>query len=222
MQQSTTSLRQNNLRHILARLPEGVQLVAVSKFQPLDALADLYEAGQRVFGESRVDEVVAKAAALPADCRWHFIGHLQTNKLRRLLPIVHMIESVDSLRLLRLISVEAERIGRTIDVLLQVHVAAEETKTGFLPSEIIPAAQAALLLPGIHIRGIMGMATNTPDTARIAADFAAIAALASELRTVIPSATTISMGMSGDWHIALAHGANSLRIGSSLFGPRLQ
>ncbi len=222
MHQSSTSLRQSNLRHILALLPEGVQLVAVSKFQPLDALADLYEAGQRAFGESRVDEVVAKAAALPADCRWHFIGHLQTNKLRRLLPVVHMIESVDSLRLLQLISAEAVRIGRVIDVLLQVHVAAEETKTGFLPSEIIPAAQAALDLPGIRVCGIMGMATNTDNVNRITADFAAIAALGHQLRQLIPAATTISMGMSSDWPIALSQGTTSLRIGSSLFGPRLR
>lgn len=210
----------SNILRLRAMLPEGVRLVAVSKFHPVEAVREAYSAGQRLFGESRVDEIVAKAAAMPADCVWHFIGHLQTNKLRRLLPAVNVIESVDSERLLRLIDSEAQRIGRTIDVLLQVHVAAEETKTGFSPDDLIKCARACKDLTGVRIRGVMGMATNTDSTDRINADFAAIAETGQRLRQIIPDATELSMGMSGDWPIAVAHGATLVRIGTDIFGSR--
>lgn len=210
----------SNLLRLRAEIPEGVRLVAVSKFHPVEAVREAYAAGQRIFGESRVDEVVAKAAALPPDCIWHFIGHVQTNKLRRLIPVVHVIESVDSERLLRLISAEAARIGRTVDVLLQVHVAAEETKTGFLPDDLIECARVCESLPNVRVRGVMGMATNTDSLDRIAADFEAIAECGARLRRVIPDATELSMGMSGDWPIAVAHGATLVRIGTDIFGSR--
>lgn len=210
----------NNILRLRGLLPAGVKLVAVSKFHPVEAVREAYEAGQRLFGESRVDEVVAKAAAMPADCVWHFIGHVQTNKLRRLLPAVSVIESVDSERLLRLISTEAERLGRTIGVLLQVHVAAEETKTGFLPDDLIECARACKNLPAVDIRGVMGMATNTESTERLNADFAAIAACGASLREIIPTATQLSMGMSGDWPLAVNHGATLVRIGTDIFGSR--
>lgn len=209
-----------NITRFKAMLPDGVQLVAVSKFQPLEKLKDAYSVGQRHFGESRADELAAKAAEMPSDTVWHFIGHLQTNKARRVVAHASIIESVDSERLLRLISSEAMRINRTIDVLLQVHVAAEETKTGFSATELLECANNCKSLPGINICGVMGMATNTDNIDRINSDFAAIASVSHELRTIIPSASVISMGMSDDWHLAVSHGANSVRIGSAIFGSR--
>lgn len=203
-----------------SELPAGVKLLAVSKFHPVEALREAYDAGQRRFGESRADELVAKAAVMPKDVEWHFIGHLQTNKVRRIIPVVSVIESVDSERLLRMIDEEAVRAGRTdIRVLLQVHVAAEETKTGFLPEEIPAVAKTPL--KAVSIAGVMGMATNTDSEARINADFAAIAAAGKALREVIPSATELSMGMSGDYPLAIAHGATSVRIGTDIFGSRI-
>lgn len=211
----------SNLQRLRQQLPVGVRLVAVSKFHPVEAVREAYDAGQRLFGESRVDEVVAKAAAMPDDCVWHFIGHVQTNKLRRLIPAVSVIESVDSERLLRLISAEAERAGVRMRVLLQVHVAAEETKTGFLPDDLINCARACKDLPAVEIKGVMGMATNTDDEARVRADFAAIARTGERLRQIIPAATELSMGMSGDWPLAVDNGATLVRIGTDIFGNRL-
>lgn len=210
----------NNLRSILRQLPEGVELVAVSKFHPLEQLREAYDAGQRRFGESRADELVAKAGAMPDDVVWHFIGHLQTNKVRRVVACASVIESVDSERVLCAVSAEAERIGRRMDIFLQAHVAAEETKTGFLPEEIPAVAELAASLNGVRVVGLMGMASNTDDENRVNSDFAALADLSRELRRVIPSATELSMGMSGDWPLAVAHGATLVRIGSAIFGPR--
>lgn len=209
-----------NLERVLGQLPAGVNLVAVSKFQPLEAIQEAYAARQRRFGESRADELAAKAAAMPADVQWHFIGHLQTNKVRRVVACRPVIESIDSERLLRLVNDEASRARVTIDVLLQVHVAAEESKTGFLPHELLDCARACATLPNIRIRGIMGMATNTDSADRIRADFQAIAAVAAQLRVFLPKATILSMGMSGDWPIAVEQGANLVRIGSAIFGSR--
>lgn len=210
----------SNIDVIRRQLPAGVELVAVSKFQPLEAVGEAYAAGQRRFGESRADELAAKAAAMPADVEWHFIGHLQTNKVRRVVGSASVIESVDSERLLRLISAEAVRAGKTVGVMLQVHVAAEETKTGFLPDELIACAHSCAALPGVRIMGVMGMATNTDSAPRIAADFDAIAAVGARLRQIIPGATALSMGMSGDWPLAVERGATFVRIGSAIFGSR--
>ncbi|MDE6513709.1 MAG: YggS family pyridoxal phosphate-dependent enzyme [Muribaculaceae bacterium] len=210
----------NNLRAILGQLPPAVGLVAVSKFHPLEQLREAYDAGQRRFGESRADELAMKAAAMPDDVVWHFIGHLQTNKVRRVVTCASVIESIDSERVLRAVSVEAERIGRCMDIFLQAHVAAEETKTGFLPEEIPAVAGLAASLKGVRVVGLMGMASNTDDENRINADFAVLAELSRELQRVIPSATELSMGMSGDWPLAVAHGATLVRIGSAIFGPR--
>ncbi|MDE7388703.1 MAG: YggS family pyridoxal phosphate-dependent enzyme [Muribaculaceae bacterium] len=212
------SLRLNEVR---SQLPQGVDLVAVSKFHPVEALMAAYRSGQRLFGESRADELAAKAVVMPSDVKWHFIGHVQTNKLRRIMPHVAMIQSVDSERLLMLIDSEAGRIGRQPDVLLQVHVAAEETKTGFTPDELLDVAlRCAPQLRNARICGVMGMATNTDDAARIASDFAAIAETAAALRKILPDATTISMGMSDDWQEAISHGSTMVRIGSAIFGSR--
>ncbi len=210
----------NNLEHVLAALPAGVKLLAVSKFQPIGKLREAYVAGQKRFGESRADELAAKAAVLPADIEWHFIGHLQTNKVRRVVAHASIIESIDSERVLRAVSAEAVKAGRTVKILLQVHVAAEDTKTGFAPGEIEDAARLALTLPGIRVTGVMGMATNTDCTDRIVADFRAIADVGSRLRNIIPAASEVSMGMSGDWPLAVGQGATIVRIGSAIFGDR--
>lgn len=211
----------SRLDELRRALPDGVKLVAVSKFHPLDALKEAYGAGQRRFGESRADELAAKAAAMPADVEWHFIGHLQTNKVRRVVGCAAVIESIDSERVMRAVSAEAVRVGREIAVLLQVHVAAEDTKTGFAPDEVERTARLAATLPGIKVAGVMGMATNTADQARVAADFRAIAAVGRRLREIIPDAREVSMGMSGDWPLAVEEGATLVRIGSTIFGDRV-
>lgn len=213
-------LIRNNLREVTEQLPAAVKLVAVSKFQPLESLQQAYAAGQRRFGESRADELAAKAAAMPDDVEWHFIGHLQTNKVRRVVAHASVIESVDSLRLLQAISNEAEKSGKVMRVLLQVHVAAEETKTGFLPEELSDAARVACSLPGVEVIGIMGMATNTDSEERVSEDFRTIAELGKTLRSITPDAAEISMGMTGDWSLAVEAGATIVRIGSGIFGSR--
>lgn len=206
---------------------DGVQLVAVSKFHPAQAIMAAYSAGQRDFGESRALELVDKASTLPADIRWHFIGHLQTNKVRLIMPHVGMIQSVDSERLLRLIDTEARRIDRTVDILLQVHVAAEETKTGFTSGQLLALLDSLTpgQLPGVRVRGVMGMASNTDDTDRIRADFEALRQSFEAIRTTPyvasqNSCDTISMGMSHDYPLAIDCGSTMVRIGTTIFGDR--
>ncbi len=206
-------------------LPDEVTLVAVSKFHPVEALQCAYNAGQRVFGESRAAEMVGKAKVLPDDIRWHFIGHLQTNKVRQIVPYVSLIHSIDSERLLKCVSDEAVRAGRTVDVLLQAHVADEETKTGFLPEQLKAFADSfdASAYPGIRVRGLMGMATNTDNEERVKADFQALKQLF-DILIATPVAAgnfdVLSMGMSHDYKLALECGANMVRIGSMIFGER--
>ncbi len=212
------------LRGVRASLPERVRLVAVSKFHPVEALREAYDAGQRIFGESRAQELAAKAAVLPDDIDWHFIGHLQTNKVRPVVAAATVIQSVDSLRLLRAIDAEARRAGRCIDVLLQVHVAREETKFGFDPDELPAAATEALTLDGVRVTGIMGMASNTDDTDRVADDFRRIRAafddLAAGAMAANDSFRTVSMGMSHDRDIAVSCGSTMVRVGTDIFGER--
>lgn len=185
-----------------------------------------YSAGQRDFGESRATELAGKAASLPADIRWHFIGHLQTNKVRLIMPYVSMIQSVDSERLLRLIDAEAHRIGRTVDILLQLHVAAEETKTGFTPDALTALLRSLSPgdLPAVRVRGVMGMASNTDDTDRVRADFEAIHSAFGDIRAIPFIARqpfdTISMGMSHDYPLAIGCGSTMVRIGTTIFGQR--
>lgn len=215
-----------NIAAIRSTLPANVELVAVSKFHPVEALQAAYDAGQRVFGESRAAELAAKAVALPDDIRWHFIGHLQTNKVRQVVPHASLIHSIDSERLLRMVNAEAAKIGRTIDVLLQVHVAQEETKYGFSPDELVAMAENGILseMTSVRVVGVMGMATNTDDETRIAADFDAIrdtfARLHDGAMAKHPEFTVISMGMSDDHQLAIAHGSNMVRIGTAIFGYR--
>lgn len=210
------------LRAIKSELPGEVTLIAVSKFHPVEAIMEAYAAGQRDFGESRVQELAAKSPSLPADIRWHFIGHLQTNKARQAVEHASMIQSVDSLKLLKLIDSEGCRQGKTVDILLQVHVAAEETKTGFSPQELPEAVELAKKLPAVRVRGIMGMATNTDDTDRIRADFRLLKECFEKASAMVgnPAFDTLSMGMSDDRSIAIAEGSTMVRVGTDIFGSR--
>lgn len=205
--------------------PSGVELVAVSKFHSADKLREAYDAGQRIFGESRVNELLEKQPLLPSDISWHFIGHLQTNKVGKLVGRVDMIESVDSLRLLDAIDAAAEARGITVNVLMQVHVAAETTKFGFLPDELLDyfTSKSFEKLKAVHICGLMAMATNTDDSRRIESDFASVAALRRRILEAAPELRgfdILSMGMSDDYHTAIACGSTHVRIGTDIFGPR--
>lgn len=207
-------------------IPEGVELVAVSKFHPSEAIMDAYGAGQRVFGESRALELEAKAGELPADIDWHFIGHLQTNKVRKVVAHASLIHSIDSERLLRAVDDEAVKAGRKPGVLLQLHVAKEETKFGFTPEELLDFVTPELLasLKAVEIRGVMGMASNVDDEERIRSDFREIRTAFDRLRAGVfassPSFSIVSMGMSHDWPIAVEEGGNMIRVGTSIFGER--
>lgn len=217
---------QSAIRDILSEIPEGVNLVAVSKFHHSDMVLEAYRAGQRRFGESRVQEFLAKREVLPDDIEWHFIGHLQTNKVRSIIGKTSLIESVDSIRLLDLIDAESAKAGVVTNVLLQVHVAMEETKFGFDAEEIAQyfASRGFERLTNTHICGIMGMASNTDDMQRVASDFQRISDIYCSIRDDaslgLRGFDVLSMGMSGDWPIAVEQGANLIRIGSAIFGPR--
>lgn len=192
-------------------------MICVSKFHSQEAIIEAYEAGERDFGESRVQELLPKYEALPKDIRWHFIGHLQTNKVKMIVPFVHLIHSVDSLRLLETINREAEKIGRKVRVLLEVHVAKEETKSGFTPEELLSLDLPLSTLNHVEICGVMGMATNTDDQQEIRRCFREIKNLAHSLPIEQP---IISMGMSDDYQLAIQEGSTMVRIGSSIFGER--
>ena len=214
------------IAEIRSTLPEGVTLVCVTKFHPVERLMEAYEAGERDFGESRVQELVRKYEEMPKDIRWHFIGHLQTNKIRQIVPFVHLIQGVDSLHLLEEISKEAQKIGKVVNVLIEFHVAEELTKSGFSPEDadslqaIIDLNHAPAFLreyPGVNIIGVMGMASNTDDLSRIRQDFEQLASL---FRYLFPRGGVLSMGMSGDFPLAIQAGANMIRVGSLIFGVR--
>lgn len=210
----------------------GVTLVCVSKFHPAEAIMEAYDCGERDFGESRVQELLPKYEALPKDIRWHFIGHLQTNKVKQIVPFVHMIHSVDSLRLLETINREAEKIGRRVKVLLEVHVAKEETKSGFMPEEFLSLNTQLSTLNNVEVCGVMGMATNTDDQTEWRRCFREIKSLASSLIASSPISYSeashssqserpqISMGMSDDYRVAIEEGSTMVRIGSTIFGIR--
>ncbi len=207
-------------------MPSGVTLVAVSKFHPVEAVMEAYGAGQRCFGESRVQELLEKIPQCPSDIRWHFIGHLQTNKVRSLIGKTALIESVDSERLLDLIDKESARAGVVTNVLMQLHVAMEETKFGFYPEELLAFFRERKFerLTATHICGVMGMASNTDDMTRVADDFRKIHSvfreIADDSSLGLRGFDTVSMGMSGDWRVAVEQGSNMVRIGTSIFGPR--
>lgn len=208
----------DNIRSVRAHIPAGVTLVCVSKFHPVEAIREAYEAGERHFGESRVQELQKKVPALPTDIHWHFIGHLQTNKVRDLLKLrPYLIQSVDSERLLRAINDEAAKQGIVQDVLLEVHVAQEESKTGFSPEEIknLQSQITNHKYPNISILGLMCMATNTDDEAEIRRCFTEAKKILNNLSTPV-----LSMGMSDDYRLAIECGSTMVRIGSTIFGSR--
>ncbi len=206
---------ENNYKAVTSTLPKGVTLCAISKFHPAEAIATLYDLGQRVFGESRPQELAAKAHSLPSDIEWHFIGHLQTNKVHFVVQHASLIESVDSLKLLTALSKEAVKQGKRIKVLLQMHIAKEETKQGFSESEIVEILESETL-ENIDIVGLMAMASYTDDEAQIRREFLSVKALYDKY----PTLKTLSMGMSGDYPIAIECGASSVRVGSLIFGGR--
>ena len=219
------SIKQN-LLNILKELPSDVKLVAVSKFHPVEAILEAYDSGQRVFGENRPQELLSKAQALEGkDISFHFLGHLQTNKLKMVLPYVDMVESVDSIHLLKAVDDWGRNNGKIINVLLELHIAAEQTKQGFAEEEILDIMFNAGSYKNIRICGLMGMATNTDDEETISGDFARISDFMSYLQDLFPEYEDfkeLSIGMSGDWKIALDYGCTIVRIGTAIFGERNQ
>jgi len=214
-----------NIERIKASLPKGVGLVAVSKLKPVEDIMEAYNAGQRAFGENYATELRDKAAVLPKDIEWHFIGHLQAKQIKYYIDFVSLIHGVDSVEHLEDVERAAEKVGRVVDVLLQVHVAQEETKFGFAPEDLDePRELAQLVLPHVRIRGLMGMASHTDDEARVRDDFRRVKTFFDNLKEKAfndkPYFDTISMGMSHDYQLAVAEGSTLVRIGSTIFGPR--
>lgn len=205
---------EEQINSIKKSLPDGVVLVAVSKFQPISAIQRAYSVGQRIFGESRPQELAEKHKQLPLDIQWHFIGHLQTNKIRMIVPFVTLIHSIDSFKLAQAVSDEAVKIGRVVDVLLQIHIAAEQTKQGFNELELDDLEQFRLL-KGIRIVGLMGMASNTDDRGVIELEFRTLKQIYEKYNFSV-----LSMGMSSDYQIAVQNGSNIIRVGSLIFGDR--
>ena len=212
-----------NLEKLRKELPSGVKLVAVSKFHPFEAILEAYGEGQRAFGENRPQEFASKAVQLPFDIEWHFIGHLQTNKLKLVLPYASLVESIDTLHLLEAVNAWGEKNSKTISVLLEVHIGAEETKQGFKEEEVLDILFRAEKYKNIRFCGLMGMASHTDCEDDIRADFARIADFHAYLRDLFPELADfkeLSIGMSGDWKIALDYGATIVRIGTAIFGER--
>lgn len=215
-----------NLQRITAQLPNNVKLVAVSKFHPVEKVMEAYDAGQRIFGENRAQELAAKAPQMPSDIEWHFIGHLQKNKVRMIMPWASVIQSIDSIELLQLVNKEAARIDRHVNVLLQLHVAKEQTKSGFAIDEVLKAAEERAFenLSNVTIAGVMAMATFTEDMEQVASEFELVHNTFLTLRDKYfagdDAFKQISMGMSDDWPIAVEHGATLVRIGTDIFGAR--
>lgn len=213
---------------LLREFPSNTKLVAVSKTKPVESIQKLYDEGQRVFGENKVQEILAKKDLLPSDIEWHLIGHLQTNKVKQILPFVSMIHSVDSLKLLFEIEKNAEHLNSQIDVLLQIHIAEEESKFGLDKNELIEILEyytsSEEPLKHIRIRGLMGMATNTDNETKIRSEFKNLKGLFDFVKNTYllnkKDFTELSMGMSSDYKIAIEEGSTLVRIGSLLFGSR--
>ena len=216
-----------NIQLLQAELPQGVRLVAVSKYHPNEAILAAYNAGQRVFGESKVQEMVAKYEALPKDIEWHFIGHLQTNKIKYMASFVSLIHGVDSLKLLKEIDKQAAKAGRRVKCLLQIHIAQEETKFGFSPNECkeMLAQGEWRELKNIQLCGLMGMATNTDSIDQVRAEFSSLSSLFDELKSAFfthdEAFCELSMGMSDDYPEAIEAGSTLVRVGSKIFGERV-
>lgn len=216
----------DNLNKIKQLLPKNVTLVAVSKTHPVELIMEAYNAGQRVFGENKVQEMLSKYEVMPKDIEWHLIGHLQTNKVKYAVPFVKLIHSVDSLKLLKVIDREAAAVNRVVDCLFQVHVAREETKFGFLEQELIDLLQLGEFnkLQNVRMTGIMGMASLTEDMNQVRAEFKSLNVLFNKVKSSYYSNcdwfNTLSMGMSHDFNIAVEEGSSMVRVGSSIFGQR--
>ncbi|MBR5335681.1 MAG: YggS family pyridoxal phosphate-dependent enzyme [Bacteroidaceae bacterium] len=212
-----------NIEKIRATLPDGVTLIAVSKYHPIEAIAEAYDAGGRDFGESKAQDLRIKQQALPKDIKWHFIGHLQSNKIKYIAPFIHLIHSIDTLRLLQEVDKHAAKAGRVIPCLLQIHIAEEETKFGFTPDECRAMLDEGSWrkLKNIQIRGLMCMASNTDNDVQIKEEFAAVKALFDEIRekhfSGDGSFDTFSAGMSDDYPIAIEAGSTHIRVGSNIF-----
>jgi len=215
-----------DLKKIKTAIPENVKLVAVSKTKPVPMLEEAYEAGQRHFGENRVQELEEKYTVLPKDVKWHMIGHLQSKKVKKIAPFVHLIHGVDSFKLLREINKQAFKNERTINCLFQFHIAQEATKFGLSFEEVeeILKSDAFSSLNNIRVCGVMGMATFTDSLEQIHAEFRALKEIFDEIKSKfsaqLPHFTEISMGMSGDYEIAIEEGSTMIRLGSSIFGSR--
>lgn len=218
---------QENLVRIKQQIPENVNLVAVSKTKPNEDILEAYAGGQRAFGENKAQEIISKQPELPADIQWHFIGHLQRNKVKYIVPFVHLIHSVDSARLLREINKEAAKINRITDCLLQFHIATEETKFGLDMQEAaeILTSDDFVRMNHINIRGVMGMATFTEDQERVKNEFNKLVSIFKYMKTSFfkeaDSFSIISGGMSGDYPLAIEAGCNMIRVGSDIFGERV-
>lgn len=212
----------DNLATIKKYLPPHVTLVAVSKTMPTDSILEAYDAGQRDFGENKIQEMTEKWESLPKDIKWHMIGHVQRNKVKYMASFVSLVHGVDSLKLLKEINKQAKKHARTIPCLLQVHIAEEESKFGFDETELMDLVTSGELnaLQNIEITGLMGMATFTEDLQQIKKEFHSLKQLFERARIIIPGIKNLSMGMSGDYQIAIAEGSTMVRLGSSIFGAR--
>lgn len=215
-----------NINQLKNQVPSTVRLVAVSKTRPASDILEAYNAGQRIFGENRVQEILNKKDMLPGDIEWHLIGHLQTNKVKSIVPYVTMIHSVDSFRLLSSINAESSKIGKITDCLLQVHIADEETKSGFLPDELLNELNSIEFnkFGNVKICGVMGMATFTNDHDKVRNEFRFLSEFHKKLKANYFSDKSyfseISMGMSGDYETAIKEGSTLIRVGSLIFGER--
>ena len=207
---------QHNITELKSSLPPEVSLVAVSKTKPVSDLLEAYEAGQRIFGENKIQEMVSKWEQLPKDIQWHMIGHVQTNKVKYMAPFVHTIHAVDRIKLLKEIQKQAEKNERIINCLIQIRIAEEDTKFGLAASELDAMLEAAASCSHVKIKGLMGMATFTSDTDQIQTEFQKLA----QLYQKNSEFEVLSMGMSGDYPIAIEAGSNMIRVGSKLFGER--
>jgi len=208
-----------NIKKYQELLGENVQLVAVSKTKPIEALIEAYEAGQRVFGENKVQEMVSKWEALPKDIQWHMIGHVQTNKIKYMAPFVSVVHGVDRLKVLKELDKQAQKVDRVIDCLLQIHISEEQTKFGFDPEEMKVLLPELNTYSNVRVRGLMGMATNTSDKDQIKQEFMHLRELFEQFAQK-QQWDMLSMGMSGDYQIAIQAGSTHVRIGSAIFGAR--
>ena len=216
-----------NIQSVRQHIPSHVRLVCVSKFHPNESIIEAYESGERIFGESKVQELCGKQETLPQDISWHFIGHLQTNKIKYIVPFVSLIHGVDSYKLLEEINKQAAKAGKVVNCLLQIHIAQEETKFGFSKEELLEVMESGAWqeLKNVSICGLMGMATFTSNSEQIRTEFCGLKTLFDQVKTTYfvdeSSFCELSMGMSDDYQPAIAEGSTLVRVGSKIFGTRV-